>query len=178
MCPNPPEAVRIALHSGHEIKLGGDTGEGCGGAIPPRCPRHGRGHGETGLSNLRHPITHDTPITMAKGCGNEADADDSRSTCPATEPWCIGRAGVSRALHPKRLVPSVVRHVKGSKGHLQPHKTCDMSNAGTGASSSNGRSADDQCWHRGREAVVAVGVTSHRGCGQCHSRAKGLSRIL
>jgi hypothetical protein len=76
-----------------------------------------------------------------------------------------GRAGATTALHPEWLVPRVVRHVKGSKGHLRPYKTCDTSNAGTGTSSSNGRSADDQCWDRGREAVVAVGVTSHQGCG-------------
>jgi hypothetical protein len=25
-CPNPPEAMRIAPHGGHEINLGGDTG--------------------------------------------------------------------------------------------------------------------------------------------------------
>jgi hypothetical protein len=42
-----------------------------------------------------------------------------------------GRAGASAALHPSWLVPSVVRHVKGSKGHLRQHKTCDTSNAGT-----------------------------------------------
>jgi len=76
-----------------------------------------------------------------------------------------GSAGASWALHPNGLVPSVVRHVEGSKGHLRQHKTCDMSNAGTNASSSNGRSADDQCWHWGREAVVAVGVTPHLGHG-------------
>jgi hypothetical protein len=32
---------------------------------------------------------------------------------------CYGRAGVSRALHPMRLVPRVVRQVQGSKGHLR-----------------------------------------------------------
>jgi hypothetical protein len=65
MCPNPPDAARIAPGSGHEIKLGGDTGEGCGGAIPPRSPRHGRGDGETEVSNPRHPITMDLPEKMA-----------------------------------------------------------------------------------------------------------------
>jgi hypothetical protein len=44
-----------------------------------------------------------------------------------------GRAGASWALHPTRPVPRVVRHVKGSKGHLRQHKTCDTSNAGTGS---------------------------------------------
>jgi hypothetical protein len=79
-------------------------------------------------------------------------------------PIC-GRAGASLALHPRSLVPSVVRHVKGSKGHLRQHKTCDMSNAGTGTDSRKGRLADGQCRNRGREAVVAVGVTSHQGYG-------------
>jgi hypothetical protein len=40
-CPAPPEAMRIAPHGGHESKLGGDMGEGGGGATPPRSPRHG-----------------------------------------------------------------------------------------------------------------------------------------
>jgi hypothetical protein len=78
------------------------------------------------------------------------------------------------ALHPKWLVPSLVRQVKGSKGHLQQHKTCDASNAGTAASSREGWVADTQCWHRGREAVVAGGVTTTQGHGQCRGRAKGL----
>jgi hypothetical protein len=69
------------------------------------------------------------------------------------------------ALHPTQLVPSLVRQVKGSKGHLRQHKTCDMSNAGTGTSSRKGRSADDQCWNRGREAVVAGGGTNTQGYG-------------
>ena len=69
------------------------------------------------------------------------------------------------ALHPNRLVPSLVRQVKGSKGHLRQHKTCDMSNAGTGTDSRKGRLADGQCRDRGREAVVAVGVTPHQGYG-------------
>ena len=64
-----------------------------------------------------------------------------------------------------RLVPNLVRQVKGSKGHLRQHKTCDMSNAGTGTSSRKGRLADGQCWHWGREAVVAVGVTPTQGHG-------------
>jgi len=34
----PPEAVRIAPDRWHEIKLGGDTGEGCGGAITTKMP--------------------------------------------------------------------------------------------------------------------------------------------
>jgi hypothetical protein len=110
---------------------------------------------------------------MAKGCGNEA-GHSHQYALPRNRNPLYGRAGTGMALHPNRLVPSVVRHVKESKGHLRQHKTCDTSNAGTGASSRKGRVADTQCWHRGREAVVAVGVTSHRGCGQRRSGAKGL----
>jgi hypothetical protein len=76
-----------------------------------------------------------------------------------------GRAGAGWALHPIRLVPSVVRHVKGSKGHLRQHQTCDMSNAGTGTDSQKGRLADGQCRDRGREAIVAGGVTTTQGYG-------------
>jgi hypothetical protein len=54
-----------------------------------------------------------------------------RFPMPRNRTLFYGRAGASRALHPMRLVPSVVRHVKGSKGHLKPHNTCDTSNAGT-----------------------------------------------
>ncbi len=68
---NPPKAGQIARPSGHENKLGGDTGEGCGRAIRPTGPRHGRSYGETEVSNPRYPIIHDAPITMAKGCGNK-----------------------------------------------------------------------------------------------------------
>jgi hypothetical protein len=50
---------------------------------------------------------------------------------PRNRSMIYGRAGATMALHPNWLVPSVVRHVKGSKGHLKPHKTCDTSNAGT-----------------------------------------------
>jgi hypothetical protein len=79
--------------------------------------------------------------------------------------FSYGRAGAFWALHPTRLVLRVVRHVKGSKGHLTQHKTCDMSNAGTGTDSRKGRLADGQCRDRGREAVVAGGVTTTQGYG-------------
>jgi hypothetical protein len=88
-----------------------------------------------------------------------------RIPCPATDICYYGRAGTEMALHPNRLVPNPVRRAKGSKGHLRQHKTCDMSNAGTGTDSRKGRLADGQCWDRGRGAVVAVGVTPHQGYG-------------
>jgi hypothetical protein len=38
----------------------------------------------------------------------------------------------------------------------------------------HGRVAATQCWHRGREAGVAGGVTTTQGHGQRRGRAKGL----
>jgi hypothetical protein len=87
------------------------------------------------------------------------------SPLPRNRMISYGRAGAFWALHPMRLVPSLVRQVKGSKGRLRQHKTCDMSNAGTGTDSRKGRLADGQCRDRGREAVVAVGATPHQGYG-------------
>ena len=84
---------------------------------------------------------------------------------PRNRKHAYGRVGAQWALQPTRLVPNPVRRAKGSKGHLTQHKTCDMSNAGTGTDSRKGRPADGQCRNRGREAVVAVGVTSHQGYG-------------
>ena len=75
------------------------------------------------------------------------------------------RAGASTALHPSWLVPNPVRRAKGSKGHLPQHKTGDASHAGTGTDSRKGRLADGQCRDRGREAVVAGGVTTTQGYG-------------
>ena len=83
MCPNPPKVRRISPQDGHEIKLGGDTDEGGGGAIPPRGPRHGCGYGETEWSNPRHPIIMDTP-TMAQRCGSEATEEVWVFLSPAT----------------------------------------------------------------------------------------------
>jgi hypothetical protein len=76
-----------------------------------------------------------------------------------------GRAGAEWALHPTKPVSSLVRQVKGSNGHLRPRKSCNASNAGTVTDSRKGRLADSQCRDRGREAVVAGGVTTTQGHG-------------
>jgi hypothetical protein len=101
---------------------------------------------------------------MAKGWRDKVDGS-SRSQLPRNRTGSYGRAGALRALHPMRLIPSLVRQVKGSKGHLRQHKTCDMSNAGTGTDSRKGRLADGQCRNRGREAVVAGGLRPPRAAG-------------
>ena len=96
---------------------------------------------------------------------DEAVDQGSLSTVPQPSLTGMEERSPDWALLPNGIVPSLVRQVKGSEGHLRQHKTCDVSNAGTDASSSNGRSADDQCRHRGREAVVAGGVTTTQGHG-------------
>ena len=52
------------------------------------------------------------------------------------------------------LVSSVVRHVKGSEGHLSQRINCYASNAGTNIGSLRGRLADSQCQCWGRRVVV------------------------
>jgi hypothetical protein len=116
------------------------------------------------MSNPRHPNFIDPP-TMAMRWGNEVGTQHSTMSLPRNLTLLAGRAGALRALHPYKLVLNPVRRAKGSKGHLTQHKTCDMSNAGTGTDSRKGRLADGQCRNRGREAVVAGGVTTTQGYG-------------
>jgi hypothetical protein len=161
-CPYPPDATRIALDSRHEIKLVGKRARGAG--EPYAQEAHVTDAARVRLmSNPRHPIIIGLP-TVAKREGDEAGAC-LRWLPPRNRIRACGRAGARAALHPNWLVPSVVRHVKGSKGHLPQHKTCDMSNAGTGTDSRKGRRADRQCRNRGREAGVAGGVTTTQGHG-------------
>ena len=59
------------------------------------------------------------PITIAKGCWNKVEGYKRviDIPLPPRETGLLGprRAGASKPLHAMRLVPSVVRHVKGSK---------------------------------------------------------------
>ena len=62
--------------------------------------------------------------------------------------------GFIRSVQQDELVSSVVRHGKGSEGHLSQRRNCYASNAGTDDDSLRGRLADSQCCHRGRRVVV------------------------
>jgi len=73
--------------------------------------------------------------------------------------------------HPSQ-VSSVVRHVKGSKGHLSQRVNCYASNAGTECDSLRGRLVDSQCHTQGSEVVVVGGVTTTQGDGKAVHRAK------
>ncbi len=108
--------------------------------------------------------------------GRRSMSGEPVPSCPATGGHVTGEQEPGGPDILKGFASSVVRHVKGSKRHLRQHHTCATSHAGTGSSPREGRSADDPCWHRGREAVVVVGVTSHQGHGSRRGRAKGLSR--
>jgi hypothetical protein len=107
------------------------------------------------MSNLRTPITIDTP-TVANEVWRRARFDGFFTPCPATRRFGFESSvtGLIRSLQSDELVSSVVRHVKGSEGHLSQRINCYASNAGTGCCSLRGRLADSQYRSRGRGAVV------------------------
>ena len=107
------------------------------------------------MSNLRIPITIEPP-TIANEVVRRAGFECFLTPCPATRILLYESSdtGAMKSVQPNRLVSSVVRHVKGSKGHLSRRVNCYASNAGTDDNSLRGRSADDQCCRRGRRVVV------------------------
>jgi hypothetical protein len=126
------------------------------------------------MSNPRTPITIGTPTTV-----NEAWRQAGREDCVTPYPttrmvYCESSVmGAMRSLQSRRLVSSVVRHVKGSEGHLSRRINCCASNAGTGGDSLRGRLADSQCRSRGSETVIVGGVTSTQGERENRSQGEG-----
>jgi hypothetical protein len=98
------------------------------------------------------------------------------SHCPATYIRVCKSSvtGDHKVLTTFGLVPSVVRHVKGSEEDLNQRINYYASNAGTDGDSLQGRWADHQCHNRGSEVIVVVEVTLHQGDGNTEHRAKGL----
>jgi hypothetical protein len=126
------------------------------------------------MSNPRTPISIEPP-TVANEVVGRAGSDIRLIPRPATrtlvcEPSVTGATG---SLQFRRLVPSVVRHVKGSEGHLSRRVNCCASNAGTGGGSLRGRLADSQRRSRGSEAVVVGGVTSTQGGRESRPQGEG-----
>ena len=113
------------------------------------------------MSKSSTPTIINTP-TVANEAWGRAGFDGQDTPCPATrmtlcESSVTGAAWSSQSCS---LVPNVVRHVKGAEGHLSRRVNCCVSDAGTGADSLRGRSADDQCQRRGRRVVVvSAGAT-------------------
>ena len=132
------------------------------------------------LSNLRHPITIDTP-TMIKRCGNEIGVIMVFYSYPATRRHFYGSSDTGDWLDfaSNNLVPSVLgtmgkpAHVKESEGGLRQWLNCHLSNAGTGSDFRKDRWVDHQCQSRGSVAVVVGGVTTTQGDGSTDHRAKG-----
>jgi hypothetical protein len=80
-----------------------------------------------------------------------------------------------RSLQSHGLVSSLVTQVKVSEGDLSQWINCHLSNEGTECNShKRGRRTGGQCYRRGSESVVVVGVTTHQGDGSTVHRAKGL----
>lgn len=84
------------------------------------------------MSNPRTPITM-SPPTVANEAERRAESEDSVTLCPATlnDDSESSVTGAAKSLQIEQLVSSVVRHVKGSKGHLTQWRNCYASNAGT-----------------------------------------------
>ena len=126
------------------------------------------------MSNPRTPIIKEPP-TVTNEVVRRAGFKGLHTPCPATRiVVCESSAtGATRSLQSRRLVSSVVRHVKGSEGHLSWRINCCASNAGTGGGSLRGRLADSQCRGRGSKIVVVGGVTSTRGERESRSQGEG-----
>ena len=126
------------------------------------------------MPNPRTPITIEPPTAVSEVV-RRAGFKGLHTPCPATRGViCESSAtGATRSLQSRRLVSSVVRHVKGSEGHLSRRINCCASNAGTGGGSLRGRLADSQCRNWGSETVVVGGVTSTRGERESRSQGEG-----
>ncbi len=107
------------------------------------------------MSNPRTPIIM-RPPTIANEAVRRTGIIRAFTPCPATRVEICESSvtGAIRSMQSNRLVSSVVRHVKGSKGHLSQRVNCDASNAGTDDISLWGRLVDSQCCRRGRRVVV------------------------
>ena len=124
------------------------------------------------MPNPRTPIFMEPP-TAVNEVVRRTGFKGLHTPCPATVMCESSVTGTARSLQSRRLVSSVVRHVKGSEGHLSRRINCCASNAGTGGGSLRGRLADSQCRGRGSETVVVGGVTSTRGGRESRSQGEG-----
>src|SRR5688572_13081902 len=110
------------------------------------------------MSNLRTPIIIGPP-TIANEAVRQTEFELLVTLCPTIWIFLYKYVGVMKSLQHRNLVSSVVRHVKGSKGHLSQRINCYVSNAGTNLDSREavrlrGRLADSQCLGWGRRVVV------------------------
>lgn len=126
------------------------------------------------MLNLRTPINMSIP-TVANEVWRRAGFDERYTPCPATRICGFESSvtGAMKSMQHHRLVSSVVRHVKGSEGHLNRRINCYASNAGTGSDSLWGRLADSQYHSRDSETVVVGGVTSTQGERESRSQGEG-----
>jgi hypothetical protein len=116
------------------------------------------------------------PETMTEGEGNEAGDNIQRGTCPATGIASTGeREPQGPYIHCGEFQAWYARS-RGRKGTYGRTTRATRATPEPLADSQKGRVADTPCQQRGREAVVAGGVTTTQGCGEHRGRAKGLSR--
>ena len=86
-------------------------------------------------------------------------------SCPATGVRATGERGPRRPYIQTGQFHAWSATSRGQKGTYGSTKLATRATPEPVASSRQGRVADTQCEHRGREAVVAGGVTTTQGCG-------------
>jgi len=128
------------------------------------------------MSNPRTPIIIKLPTVTNEVVMRLARTKFSLKPCPQLESAFSSQYGLAGSLQLGELVSSVVRHVKGSEGHLSQRINCYASNAGTGCGSLRGRRAGRQCRRRGSKAVVVGGVTTTQGGRESRPQGEGLGR--
>jgi hypothetical protein len=119
------------------------------------------------MSNLRIPITIEPP-TIANEVERQTEFNHWFSLCPTTWIFFHKFVGDMKSVQHHNRVSSVVRHVKGSKGHLSQRINCYVSNAGTNigsleATTLRGRLADSQCQLLGQRSRSSRWSNDHSG---------------
>jgi hypothetical protein len=119
------------------------------------------------MSNLRTPIIIEPP-TIANEVERQTEFDSLLTLCPATWIFFYKYVGDMKSVQHHNRVSNVVRHVKGSKGHLSQRINCYVSNAGTNIGSLEavilrGRLADNQCQRLGQRSRSSRWNNDHSG---------------
>ena len=125
------------------------------------------------LVNLRSPRKIDTP-TAVIGCGCESRAGDLLPPNRRATVGCVEQSGCQRPEQTWHRASNLARQAKASERdlHRSDNLLCEQRrNRAQLPFGVGGQDANAVC--RGSEAVVVVGVTSHRGARESRAQGKG-----